>query len=120
MRTSCDIDILVREQDIDTAAQAIGEKLGYRYESKNYHDISLKSESGVHLELHFSLKENEENIDGLLSDCWQLHPRIFPLSSVRARLLSFFARRMRSADLFGYSYSGALDALRPGKTGWAP
>lgn len=71
MRTSCDIDILVREQDLETAAQAIGEKLGYRYESRNYHDISLKSESGVHLELHFSLKENEENIDGLLSDCWQ-------------------------------------------------
>lgn len=71
MRTSCDIDIPVREQDIDTAAQAIGEKPGYGYESGNYHDRSLKSESGVHPELHFSLKENEENIDGLLSDCWQ-------------------------------------------------
>ena len=71
MRTSCDIDILVQEKYIDAAAQTIEKKLGYRYESRNYHDISLKSESGVHLELHFSLKENEENIDGLLSDCWQ-------------------------------------------------
>lgn len=71
MRTSCDIDILVQEKNIDAAAQTIEKKLGYRYVSRNYHDISLKSESGVHLELHFSLKENEENIDGLLSDCWQ-------------------------------------------------
>jgi hypothetical protein len=71
MRTCCDIDILVREKDIDAATQTIEKKLGYRYESRNYHDISLKSESGVHLELHFSLKENEDNIDRLLSDCWQ-------------------------------------------------
>ncbi|MGM9683105.1 MAG: nucleotidyltransferase family protein [Eubacteriales bacterium] len=71
MRTSCDIDILVREKDIDAATQTIEKKLGYRYEYKNYHDISFKSESGVHLELHFSLKENEDNIDRLLSDCWQ-------------------------------------------------
>ena len=71
MRTSCDIDILVQEKYIYAAAQTIEKKLGYMYESRNYHDISLKSESGVHLELHFSLKENEENIDGLLSDCWQ-------------------------------------------------
>ena len=71
MRTSCDIDILVREKDIDAATQTIEKKFGYEYESRNYHDISLKSESGVHLELHFSLKESEDNIDRLLSDCWQ-------------------------------------------------
>ena len=35
MRTSCDIDILVREEDIDAATQAIEKKLGYEYESRN-------------------------------------------------------------------------------------
>lgn len=71
MRTSCDIDILVHEEQVDAAAQRIVEALGYTYEKKNYHDISIISEGGVHLELHHSIKENSENIDILLADCWE-------------------------------------------------
>lgn len=37
---------------------------------KNYHDISLVSGNNVHLELHYSIKENWCNLDGLLADCW--------------------------------------------------
>ena len=70
MRTSCDIDVLVHEEAVDQAAQSIVEKLGYAYEKKQYHDISLMSDGGVHLELHHSIKENEPNIDLLLFDCW--------------------------------------------------
>lgn len=70
MRTSCDIDVLVHEEAVDQAAQSIVEKLGYTYEKKQYHDISLMSDGGVHLELHHSIKENKANIDALLSDCW--------------------------------------------------
>ncbi len=71
MRTSCDIDMLVREEDLDRAVAVITDKLGYKAEeNKNYHDISLFSESGVHLELHFSIKENMDNIDPLLSKVW--------------------------------------------------
>lgn len=70
MRTSCDIDVLVHEEEVDDVAQIIVDRLGYTYEKKNYHDISLVSDGGVHLELHHSIKENEPNIDLLLSDCW--------------------------------------------------
>lgn len=70
MRTSCDIDVLVHEEAVDQTAQIIVEKLGYTYEKKQYHDISLMSDGGVHLELHHSIKENKANIDALLSDCW--------------------------------------------------
>ncbi len=70
MRTSCDIDILIREEQVDGAAQILAEKLGYAYEKKSYHDISMMSESGVHLELHHSIKENMEPMDTLLADCW--------------------------------------------------
>lgn len=70
MRTSCDIDILVHEEAVDRAAQTIVEKLGYTYEEKQYHDISLLSDGGVHFELHHSIKENIANIDALLSECW--------------------------------------------------
>ena len=55
MRTSCDIDILVRENDLDRAVDILSQKLQYTSEGKDSHDISLFSESGVHLELHFKL-----------------------------------------------------------------
>lgn len=70
MRTSCDIDVLVHEEAVDQAAQSIVEKLGYAYEKKQYHDISLMSDGSVHLELHHTIKENNANIDALLSECW--------------------------------------------------
>ena len=70
MRTSCDIDVLVNAEQVDDIAQIIVGRLGYAYEKKNYHDVSLKSDGGVHLELHHSIKENEPNIDLLLSECW--------------------------------------------------
>ena len=61
MRTSCDIDVLVHEEAVDQAAQIIVDKLGYAYEKKQYHDISLMSDGGVHLELHHTIKENKAN-----------------------------------------------------------
>ena len=72
MRTSCDIDILVHEEDIGRAEQAICEKLGYTSNGeRGYHDISLYSDTDVHLELHFNIKENMENIDILLEKVWE-------------------------------------------------
>lgn len=71
MRTSCDIDILVHEEDLDRAVEILVSTLDYRANSeKNYHDISLYSPKGIHLELHFSIKESMDNIDGLLSEVW--------------------------------------------------
>ena len=59
MRTSCDIDILVRECDIDKAKELLINE-GFIFKSKNYHDVSLYSPTGIHLELHFSIKENSD------------------------------------------------------------
>ena len=71
MRTSCDVDILVKEEELDRAVAALSEKLAYEVRGeKAYHDISLFSKSGIHLELHFNLCENKANIDALLSKVW--------------------------------------------------
>ncbi len=71
MRTSCDIDILIKEEDLDKAISVLVNKLNYKAEDqKAFHDISLFAENGVHLELHFSLKENMKNIDPLLDRVW--------------------------------------------------
>lgn len=76
MRTSCDIDILVHEEDAERAAEQLCTAFGYKYEEKAYHDISLMSPNGVHLELHFSICETMENIDRLLSRCWEFSSQV--------------------------------------------
>ena len=69
MRTSCDIDVLIHEDDLDKAANALTE-IGFTTDGKrDYHDVSFY-DGDVHLELHFSIRENLELIDGLLSDVW--------------------------------------------------
>lgn len=74
MRTSCDIDILVHEEDLDRAVTALKEILGYNCnrEEKGPHDIQLYSPSGVHLELHYKLVEENINLKAIivLSDIW--------------------------------------------------
>ena len=71
MRTSCDLDVLVKEEDLDTAITALTEKLGYTVDkNKNFHDVDLFSESGIHLELHFNIKENIPAFDKVLSRVW--------------------------------------------------
>ena len=72
MRTSCDIDILVKEKYLDVAICALKQKLNYTSnDKKEYHDISLFSPSGVHLELHFSLLEDNNQFDNLLKKAWE-------------------------------------------------
>ena len=71
MRTSCDVDVLVREERLDDAIDVL-QKHGYTLKGpRNYHDVSLFSATGVHLELHFHIRENLESIDRLLGRVWE-------------------------------------------------
>lgn len=76
MRTSCDIDILVYEDELEKAVNSLCKALSYTAEEeRHYHDISLFSNSGIHLELHFSILENMDNIDRMLVKVWDYcHP----------------------------------------------
>ena len=58
MRTSCDIDVLVKPEDVETAASALTEKYGYRRGKESAHDLSLYSSGSVHLELHHTAVED--------------------------------------------------------------
>lgn len=69
-RLSCDIDILVSEEDLHKAKELIISELNYISDKSNYHDISLYSPEGIHVELHFRITENEDKIDGLLNKVW--------------------------------------------------
>lgn len=58
MRTSCDIDILVRESEVEKAATYLVNNCGYTRAGKGTHDISLFSKAKNHIELHYDLVEN--------------------------------------------------------------
>ena len=73
MRTSCDLDILVHEGDLDRAVQALTETLGYQYESKGAHDVSLAASGGQHVELHYTIS-GENHAKGaarILANAWE-------------------------------------------------
>ena len=69
LRTSSDIDVLVREKDLDNAVKAVETTTDFKFESRNYHDVQMRV-PGTVLEMHFSIKENMANIDKLLSRAW--------------------------------------------------
>lgn len=73
MRTSCDIDILVNEGDLERATELLVTEAAYRRESKGSHDIGLFSGSGVHLELHYSLIEENciGGMESVLRSVWK-------------------------------------------------
>ena len=58
MRTSCDLDVLVHEEDLERAVDALVTQGGFENQGRGYHDISLKAPNGAHVEVHFSLLED--------------------------------------------------------------
>lgn len=72
MRTSCDIDILVHENDLKKAIEVCGSELNYQADDEViYHNVSLYSETGIHLELHFNIGGCVYDVDNFLSDVWE-------------------------------------------------
>ena len=71
LRTSCDIDILIKKSDVDRAVKLLEEQKDYKKEAVNIHDVSLFAPSGVHLELHYKLFEDDKNADKILGKCWE-------------------------------------------------
>ncbi len=69
LRSSCDIDILVREGDFKKAVSALS-NADFKTKGKlNYHDISLIYDD-TNVELHFSIKENIKGLDIWLEKVW--------------------------------------------------
>ena len=59
MRTGCDIDILVKVEEVERARDILISKHGYKSGYDTTHDISLDSPGGTHIELHFDLMEDD-------------------------------------------------------------
>ena len=72
MRTSCDIDVLVKPEDLEKAISYLSQKLQYVEKGRATHDVLLASPIGVHVELHFDLVEEgrANNAIDILSSVW--------------------------------------------------
>lgn len=74
MRTSCDIDILVKEEELEKAVAVLQEQLQYTVGERGDHDLSLNSPSGVHLELHYDTIQERyavNNCRDVLAQIWE-------------------------------------------------
>ena len=73
MRTSCDIDVLIHEDDLDKAVDILVSEYGYTYNGKSSHDISLYTSSKLHIELHYNLVEDgiAKESSKILKDVWK-------------------------------------------------
>ncbi|MBR7165611.1 MAG: nucleotidyltransferase family protein [Clostridia bacterium] len=95
MRTSCDIDILVHEEDLDKAVSYLSQTLGYDRIERGSHDFSLYKSNGIHFELHFDLTEEGQakKSSEVLQSVWG-----------NASLCKNSAYRYEMSDAFFYFY----------------
>lgn len=72
MRTSCDIDLLIEPADLERATTALCDVLKYQKGKVGSHDVAFLSESGVSLELHYTLSEDKSHpkMKRVLSRVW--------------------------------------------------
>ena len=71
MRTSCDIDILVRQEQVKNVVDILTKKYGYTYAIQTQHDYSLYSPGGAHIELHFILIFHDKSGDDFTKRVWE-------------------------------------------------
>lgn len=70
MRMSCDVDILIHPEDLERAGKLVETKLAYEYYARCGHEVSWFSPSGLRLELHFNLYEQDVAQKPLLDSIW--------------------------------------------------
>ena len=71
MRPSCDVDVLVKGEDLDRAVAALVEN-GFTIRDRTSHDVGFTSTGHIPTELHFRLWENGQSgeIRDLLESAW--------------------------------------------------
>ena len=85
MRTSCDIDVLVKGEDLDRAVGVLTTEYEYTYDYKDSHDVSLYAKNGTHLELHYDLIE-----DGLVKNSKQVLEKVWETTILNDGYKCFF------------------------------
>ncbi len=113
MRTSCDVDILVKDTQLDAAAMVLEGALGYRFAEKTGHDMSFFSPQGVHIELHFDLVE-----DGRANAASQVLSRVW--EDAKPRQVYSFWHEMSDALFYFYHIAHMAKHFETGGCGIRP
>lgn len=73
MRTSCDIDVLVHREDLENTISHLVSNHNYVEKERATHDVSLFTQTGIHVELHFDLVEEgrAKNAIDVLQAVWE-------------------------------------------------
>lgn len=73
MRTSCDVDILLKKQDVKKAIGLCEKSIGAKKKESTAHDEAIVTDSGTTVEFHYDLVEDGriEDFEKPLKDVWQ-------------------------------------------------
>lgn len=71
LRTSGDIDILIADSDVEKTKKLLSEELSYTYVSEWDYEVSFHTPAKTHIELHHTLKDENEAINKVLSGVWE-------------------------------------------------
>lgn len=71
LRTSCDIDILIADSDVEKVKKVLIEELNYTYVSEWNYEVSFYTPTKTHIELHHILNDENKAIDKVLSTVWE-------------------------------------------------
>lgn len=85
MRTSCDIDILVHNFDIQLVEKVLCSNKFARYDDSSTHDYNFMSPNKVHIEIHHTLVQDRKipSSDKILSDVWDTY--VIPVANCKYR-----------------------------------
>ena len=70
LRTSCDIDVLIKHDDLEKTTKLLTEKYQCSLTGRTEHDVSFMTVGNVHLELHFKLVEGNKS-EKVLETVWE-------------------------------------------------
>lgn len=70
LRTSCDIDILVKKEDLQKVADLVVNKLNFSEYQKHDHDWGFFTENNLLIEFHFDLMERDHLSKERISHSW--------------------------------------------------
>ena len=78
MRTSCDVDILIHQEDLFKTEQLFENNLNFVKVATSLHDVTFQTPNGNLIELHFSLIEDGRSANSakVLKKVWEFsHPK---------------------------------------------
>lgn len=110
-RTSCDIDVLVKEEDLPATIHALETTLQYQSGNKKNHDVSLFAPSGVHLELHYKLNDSNPPWNSILGKVWEYAEAEKGCCYVLTKEMFYFYHIAHMAEHFKFGGCGVRSFL---------